>query len=278
LWRGNNSNYLKDINCMVINEILVEQLLNESESTTLDFKEQQYKFIHASDDEKSEFLKDILSFANAFRRTDAFILIGVREIKGDRSMPVGIHEDIDDATLQQFVNHKTHKPVNFSCYTIPFQGVKLGIIQVPIQERPFYLRKDYGKLKKNVVYIRRGTSTGEASLDEVARMSIFLGTAQTYEPILKLQFVNGSDQANFELTRFEKFTAEDSRTALEEFKSKYPKEISNSVTFSTDLIPSIGQLVAQTMYSDPKIKEEYFKYLDHNYSEWAREVRQCGRT
>jgi hypothetical protein len=255
---------------MVINEILVEQLLNESESTTLDFKEQQYKFVHASDDEKSELLKDILSFANAFRRTDAFILIGVKEIKGDRSVPVGIVEDLDDATLQQFVNHKTQKPVTFLYHTIPFQGVKLGIIQIPVQERPLYLLKDYGKLLKEAVYTRHGTSTDIASPDEVARMRISLGSTQTYEPILKLQFGNGSDQVNFELTRFENLTTEDTKRAMEEFKDKYPKEIRISGTSSIDALSSISSILAQTVYGNPKIKEEYFKYLDVCYSEYER--------
>jgi len=46
------------------------------------------------------FLKDILAFANAWRRTDAYILIGVKENKGGRAEIVGIHEDIDDAQLR----------------------------------------------------------------------------------------------------------------------------------------------------------------------------------
>jgi hypothetical protein len=152
------------------NELLIEQLLNESESSTLDFKEQQYGFVGAIEEEKSELLKDILSFTNAFRRTDAYILIGVKEIKGARSIPVGIHDELDDASLQQFVNSKTQKPVTFTYYTIPIQGVKVGLIHVPVQERPIYLLKDYGKLKKGKVYIRRGTSTGEASPDEIVNM------------------------------------------------------------------------------------------------------------
>jgi len=57
----------------------LDQLLYESESVCLDFKEMQYKFENASNDDKSEILKDIIGFANAWRRTEAYILIGVRE-------------------------------------------------------------------------------------------------------------------------------------------------------------------------------------------------------
>ena len=47
---------------------LIEQLLYENESSTLDFKEKQYLFYSADDNAKSELLKDILAFANAWRR------------------------------------------------------------------------------------------------------------------------------------------------------------------------------------------------------------------
>jgi len=58
-----------------------ECLLNEEEGTTLDFKSKQYLFAGATDEEKSELLKDILAFANAWRRSDAYILLGVEEVR-----------------------------------------------------------------------------------------------------------------------------------------------------------------------------------------------------
>src|SRR5688572_20492279 len=93
---------------------LLEQLLNESESSSLDFKETQYPFVGATEDQKSELLKDILTLANAWRRADAYILIGVKEVKGGRSIPVGITDHLDDASLQQFVCAKTNRPITFS--------------------------------------------------------------------------------------------------------------------------------------------------------------------
>jgi len=82
----------------------IEPLLYEDESTTLDFKREQYKFIGTTNEEKSELLKDILSFVNAWRRSDAFILIGVDETIEDKATVLGITDNIDDASLQQFVN------------------------------------------------------------------------------------------------------------------------------------------------------------------------------
>jgi predicted HTH transcriptional regulator len=85
-----------------MNAKLLEQLLHESESAYLDFKRDQYRFVGASDEEKSELLKDILAFANAWRRNDAYILIGVDEVKGERSKIHGLAWHFDDAILDCF--------------------------------------------------------------------------------------------------------------------------------------------------------------------------------
>ena len=159
--------YVHDLKTLMNLRDLIDQLLFEEEGTTLDFKCEQYRFRRATEDEKSELLKDILSFANAHRRTDAYILIGVKEVKGGRSEIVGISDDLDDASLQQFINSKTNKPIDFSYKTIQYNEFKVGIIHIPVQRRPFFLTKDVGKLQKHLVYIRRSSSTDIASPDEV---------------------------------------------------------------------------------------------------------------
>lgn len=164
---------------------LFERLLNEEEGATLDFKRDQYLFAGANDEAKSELLKDILAFANAWRRTDAYILIGVEEVRGGRSNVFGVTSHLDDHSLQQFVSHKTNRPPHFSYEASTFDGKQVGIIKIDQQARPFYLKADYGKLKKNVVYVRRGSSTCEADLDEVARMG---SPAIQEEADLRLEF------------------------------------------------------------------------------------------
>jgi hypothetical protein len=150
---------------------LFERLLNEEEGTALDFKRDQYPFSKATEEEKSELLKDILAFTNAWRRVDAYILVGVEDVRGGRSNVVGVTDHLDDHSLQQFVTHLTNRPPHFSYEAFTFEGKQVGIIKIDDrQARPFYLRADYGKLKKKVVYVRRGSSTCEADLDEVARM------------------------------------------------------------------------------------------------------------
>jgi hypothetical protein len=167
----------------------IEQLLNENESAYLDFKRDQYHFEGVDDNEKSELLKDILSFANAWRRTDAFILIGVEEVKGGRNKVIGVNSHLDDHSLQQFVNKKTQKPVDFEYKALVFEGLHLGILRIRLQDRPIFLTKNYGRLKKNIVYIRRGSSTDEASPDEIAKMGITSFEALD-ETSLDLQFAD----------------------------------------------------------------------------------------
>jgi hypothetical protein len=153
-----------------MNDSLFEELLNEDESTTLDFKRDQYPFEGADDDAKAELLKDILAFANAWRRTDAYIIIGVEEVKGGRSVPVGISQHLADHSLQQFVNGKTNRAVVFEYRTFQFNALQIGIIRIPPQERPVYSNKTYGGVVKEAVYLRRGSSTTIANPTEIARM------------------------------------------------------------------------------------------------------------
>ena len=174
----------------------IEELLYEEEGTTLDFKGEPYKFNSASDHEKSELLKDILAFSNAWRRVDAYILIGVEEVKGGRCRIVGIQDSLDDAQLQQFVNSKTQRPIEFNYRTVLIDGLKVGVLCIPVQRRPYYLEKDYGKLKKHVVYICRGSSTSDASPEEVRDMGRSEIQDSQEIPDLYFEFANPANRSS----------------------------------------------------------------------------------
>ncbi len=174
-----------------MNLIQFEQLLYEEESSTLDFKRDQYRFDGGTDIDRSELLKDILGFANGWRRSDAYILIGVSEVRGGKSLVVGTNDHLDDHTLQQFINSKLNRPIHFSYEVFSVDGLKVGIIRIELQSRPFYLKKDFGKLKKNEVYVRRGSSTdptAPASPEEIARMGTDSGP-KTITPEVNIEFL-----------------------------------------------------------------------------------------
>ena len=161
---------------------LLEHLLHEPESQSLDFKQAQYRFERAFELDKSELLKDVLAFVNSWRRTSAYVLIGVKEVKGGRGQVIGIADHIEDASLQQFVNSKTQRRVELSYEVVRVEGVEIGVIEIPIQDRPVYAEKDYGKVKARAVYFRAGSSTREANPEEIARM----GAQQSVEAALNL--------------------------------------------------------------------------------------------
>lgn len=149
---------------------LVETLLFKSEGADLDFKSQQYRFTKAQDKDKGELLKDILAMANAWRDGTAYILVGCKEDPPNPAAVVGISESLDDADLQQFVQGKVQPRLAFRYEEHVCQGKTVGLFIVPKQPRPFWATSALGNVRPNAVYVRRGSSTGEASPPEVLRM------------------------------------------------------------------------------------------------------------
>lgn len=173
-------------------EALIQRLLFSGEGDALDFKLKQYEFENANDDTKSVLLKDVLAFVNTWRTTTAYILIGIRD--GTREV-VGLDLDIDDSRLQQFINGKTNRPIQFSYRTIPYNGKTIGLYSIPVQDRPAYIVKRFGKVKADTVYVRRGSSTTEAKPDEIAKMGAAAMAAQTHSPRLSIKLISSDENA-----------------------------------------------------------------------------------
>ena len=161
----------------------LENLLHQPEGPALDFKAAQYCFSGASETEKSELLKDILALVNSWRLTTAYILIGVQEVKGGRSKVLGVKEHLDDATLHQFINSKTQRPVQFSHEHFFVEGEAIDVIQIPVQDRPVFLTKNFGKLQAEEVKVRDGSSTRNATPDEIAKMGADRTLSDTTQPL-----------------------------------------------------------------------------------------------
>ena len=160
---------------MQLNDVLIESLLHQEEGPALDFKQSQYQFKKSAtpqltEERRSELVKDILAFANTKRNTAAYIMIGVEEVKGSRSKVVGVNEHLIDDELHDFMNRRTQRPVGFSYSPYHKDGVEIGVIEIPVQERLFYLTNTYGTLHENAVYVRDGSSTRTATPDEIAEM------------------------------------------------------------------------------------------------------------
>ena len=161
-------------------------LLYEDEGSTLDFKCQQYPLV--TNEQKGELIKDILAFTNAWRHADAYILIGVKDNPNGRATVVGITGHLKDADLQQLVNSKTNQPVTFSYRATRLEGKNVGVLHIPVQDRPRFITRPFGKLGENTVYLRRGSSTAVALPDEIARMGA--APISQSSPILELLFAD----------------------------------------------------------------------------------------
>jgi hypothetical protein len=171
-------------------------LLRRSEGDTLDFKRDQYRFVSASDEDKAELLKDILAFANAWKESNAYIVIGVQEENGRAGGVVGATTELKDHEVQQFVNSKTNRPVSFALDLVELDGVQVTVVTIASkQARPLFLKRQFGRLRSNTVYVRRGSSTAEALPDEIADMGSSQATAaaQLQNPRMTLEFEHISD-------------------------------------------------------------------------------------
>ncbi|TIS84591.1 MAG: ATP-binding protein, partial [Mesorhizobium sp.] len=144
----------------MLSEALLEELRFKGEGSDLDYKAERYRFAQASDDDKSAMLKDILAFANAYREGPAYVLLGFKENAPHPAEVTGLPPDgaIDDSRVQQFVNSKLNAKLEFRYEEGLLGDRHIAVISIPKQRRPFYLTRDYGKLTRDTVYVRRGSS------------------------------------------------------------------------------------------------------------------------
>ena len=166
---------------------LIQELLYRGEGPTLDYKVKQYPFAGADEGQKSELLKDILAFSNAWRSEVAYILVGVENDTGNL---VDLDVDIDDSRLQEFINSKTNHPVDFSYRSLSYEGIKLGLYTIAVQDRPVFVRRQYGRVAPNTIYVRRGSATAIADPSEIAKMGFSKVTqAVAHAPKLAVRVV-----------------------------------------------------------------------------------------
>lgn len=123
----------------------------------------------SSNRNKSELVKDVVAIANAHGNYEGYIIYGVNPRETDPI--IGNAQSFDDAMLQQIVNSKISKPINF-LYTESFiRGKTVGVLCIDsIQERPIMINVDYEVLRRGTIPIRRGSSSDFASAEDLQRM------------------------------------------------------------------------------------------------------------
>lgn len=126
----------------------------ENENTELDFKAIQYQKVKFQD-----LLKDLMSMANAKTDADKYIIVGVKLLGNGNRDILGITEDfIDEATYQQLIHNNIEPELNFSYVSYQFQNKTLGVFKIfDSIDRPYMMKKDYGKLRIGEAFIRKGS-------------------------------------------------------------------------------------------------------------------------
>jgi len=144
---------------------LVKELLTHDEGI-LDYKSKAYRL--DNDHYEALFIKDIICMANTPRDGSAYILIGVHRKPDATNEIIGVTEHPDDAILQQLVNSRVRPMPKFQYRSVEYEGANLGILEIfPRRGGPFMPTWEYkNKLRKDVVYFRRGSSNSEARPEE----------------------------------------------------------------------------------------------------------------
>ncbi|RED91329.1 AlbA family DNA-binding domain-containing protein [Marinoscillum furvescens] len=153
-----------------------QELIESSEGKTLDFKTEFYDFDTDSDVKKknyvSEFIKDILSIYNTQREGNGYLIFGVLEKNGKAIDLVGVSNLPDDAVLQDKLKDKVKPVPDFILHQVEFEGKKFGIIEIylPSFNSPSMAIRDFGNIKKDEVYIRKGSTKAKATPEETKRV------------------------------------------------------------------------------------------------------------
>lgn len=140
---------------MIDMDRLDELIEYENEHSGLDFKAIQY-----TREKYENFIKDIMSMANADIGEEGYIIIGVKLRNSTERDILGISKEdfIDSATYQQIISENIEPDINIEYTAYLFESKYLGILKISqCNDQPYMMKKDFGKLKRGDCFIRKGS-------------------------------------------------------------------------------------------------------------------------
>jgi len=155
----------------MITEKEFAELLERSESETLDFKATLYDFDKPNS--RGQFTKDILCMANTPRETTAYIVFGIRWTPEKGHELLGLTSQIEELVLIEKLGVDRVSPVpKISYQPLSYEGKDFGILGIPICDNgPFLPTKTFdGSLVANQVYVRRGSMNVSANSQELRKV------------------------------------------------------------------------------------------------------------
>lgn len=125
---------------------------------------------------KAKFLKEMLALVNS-PASPSYLIIGVEDGTGQLRACRGIQEE----QLQQTIADNCKPPLLFSFQITPLKGTPIGVIRIPHStrkphtlNRPLGYEEPNGKqghISEKQVFIRRGSTIDEATVDEIIEMA-----------------------------------------------------------------------------------------------------------
>jgi hypothetical protein len=203
---------------------IFENLLNNPESSVLDFKKEFYDFSNV--DATAKFIKDIVSFSNTIRSTTAYMVFGIKELDGTLEI-VGLDKGIDDAILQNKLKDSVFPRPVFSYSPVIYKEKLYGLIEIPVHkyELPIVPSKQLKGLSVGKVYYRNGTANTEATAIDIIRINDWLKSIQgtisqnVNEEVSKLlpKVVQGEIKLSVLLAKFLNICKQNNLIELQEF-------------------------------------------------------------
>ena len=147
----------------------ISSLLKRPEGETLDFKATSYNL--SDKGSKRSFAKDLASLANTPREGDAYLVLGVEQLRDGTSKIRGIVDPNDDADLQSVARSLLTPCPRFQHQVIGHGAVQLELITIPIGWSPVVPKKtDGGSFIEGTIYFRRGSQNDVASIEDRRRI------------------------------------------------------------------------------------------------------------
>lgn len=139
----------------------LEKILLTGENRSCDFKRE---LSLSTNEEKIEFIKDIISIANSANHT-GYLIIGVE----DNGKIVGC-EPPKEEKIQQLVSTHIHPLVNISYYIITYESKDVIVLEVGTNAKPYKVNTAKFGMEKNSVFVRHGSVVEKASPEEIIEM------------------------------------------------------------------------------------------------------------
>lgn len=159
----------------------LEELIRfENENTNLDFKKEEYR-----KEKNEDLIKDVMSMANAISEETKYIIIGIKCYPDSKKEFQGISSIMDQANLENVIQENIEPLLRFKYYSYNIDDKMFGVIEIgENRNRPYMMKKDYGKLKKGEMWIRKGSRQTRVTREDLDRMilkksqSVFLDKAK----------------------------------------------------------------------------------------------------